>query len=137
MKYKIFNHEILLPTNKKFGFFFSIVFAIITFYLFTVNKFNLVLFFSLISIIFFVLGFINSILLTPFNKAWMFFGFLLSLIVGPIVLAIIFFGLFTPIAIIMRIFGRDELKLRITPVLTYWKKRNPNLEINQSFTNQF
>ncbi len=39
-------------------------------------------------------------------------GILLGMIISPIVLGIIFFGILTPYGIIMRIFRRDQLRLK-------------------------
>jgi hypothetical protein len=40
--------------------------------------------------------------------------------VSPIVLGIIFFLLITPVAIITRLFGRDELLIKKREVPSYW-----------------
>ena len=90
-----------------------------------------------ISLIFFLATILKDSLLLPLNKLWMRFGMLLGMIVSPIVLAILFFIMFTPIAIGMRIFKRDELRLRSLNVESYWKIRDQvNLNVT-SFKQQF
>ena len=74
-------------------------------------------------------------LLFPLNKPWMRFD-LLGMVVNPIVLGILFFVLFTPISIIMKIFGRDELQLR-TKNKSYWKRINKKSLSIESFKNQY
>ena len=69
--------------------------------------------FSLIAVILLLIALIKPDLLLPLNKLWMRFGLLLGSFVNPLVLGIIFFGLFTPIAFLMRIMGRDELKIKM------------------------
>jgi len=64
------------------------------------------------------------------------FGILLGRIVSPIVLGIIFFGLFTPIAILMRLIGRDELRLKYTQRQTHWIPRSESIKA-ESFKHQF
>jgi hypothetical protein len=64
------------------------------------------------------------------------FGLLLSMIVSPIVLGIVFFGLFTPIAFLMRIYGRDELKLKFMNKTSHWILRSEPLQTDL-FKNQF
>ena len=64
------------------------------------------------------------------------FGLLLGMIVSPIVLGIIFFGLFTPIATLMRLSGRDELKLKFTQKVSHWIPRNDPIN-SKSFKYQF
>ena len=53
-----------------------------------------------------------------------------------IVLGIIFFGLFTPIAILMRLSGRDELRLKLIKKPSHWILRNETIK-SQSFKHQF
>ena len=47
-------------------------------------------------------------------------GYVLGIIISPIVMAFIFFGLITPYSIVMRIIGRDELRLIKTVNKSYW-----------------
>ena len=51
------------------------------------------------------------------------FGILLGVIINPIIMGIIFFGIFTPIAVLMRFFGRDELRLNFKKRKTHWINR--------------
>ena len=125
-----------LPSNKKFGFFFTFVFAVTAVYfLYSVNM-ALVYTFITISLSFLVITLVKSDILLPLNKLWMRLGILLSMIMSPIVLGIIFFGLFTPIALIMKVTGRDELRLKLNKNKSYWVKRIEQINSN-SFNNQF
>jgi hypothetical protein len=77
-------------------------------------------------------------LLAPFNQAWALLGAAINRIVSPIVLAILFFALFTPLALLLRAFGRDELRLRGAPgKATYWRLREPPGPEPASFRRQF
>ena len=80
---------------------------------------------------------INAKLLLPLNKIWMRFGFLLGSIINPIVLGIIFFVLFTPYGIVMRIFGRDELRLKkVINKKSHWVLRSetqPQTDFRKQF----
>ena len=125
-----------LPSNRKFGFFFSIVFLAAAIY-FYINKTDLVVYvFGILSGLFFVITFVKADLLLPLNKLWMRVGFMLGIIMSPIVLGIIFFFLFTPIAFLMRLSGRDELKLRLKKQPSYWIKRDKEAQ-SGSYKNQF
>ena len=129
--------EIKLPSNRKFGFFFTIIFLIISAYFFFNESYKSGYFFLLISIIFFIITILKAELLLPLNKLWMRFGFTLGLIINPIVLGIIFFLIFTPIGLIMRLFKRDELRLKIKKRDSHWKLRtekNVNVDL---FKQQF
>ena len=65
------------------------------------------------------------------------FGVLIGIVVSPIVLGMIFFGLFTPISIIMKLIGRDELSLKIFNRDSFWKERNDIQNDSETFFNQF
>ena len=58
------------------------------------------------------------------------------MIVSPIVLGIIFFGLFTPIAMLMRVIGRDELRLKFTQKVSHWISREEPVK-SETFKHQF
>ncbi len=125
--------NIKLPSNRNFGIVFFIVFLIIA--LWPVLKQNEIRIWSLIiSFIFFVLGLINSRLLTPLNKLWFKFGILLGNIISPIIMGIVFFLVVTPTGLIMRFFRKDILKLKKNSSDSYWINKN---NTNSSMRNQF
>ena len=128
--------EMELPSNRKFGLFFTIVFVVVSVYFFYSTKVMWAYAFTLASLIFLVITFVKSDALLPLNKLWMRFGLLLGMIVSPIVLGIIFFGLFTPIAIMMRLSGRDELRMKFTQKASHWISRNESIAPD-SFKHQF
>ena len=64
------------------------------------------------------------------------FGLVLGMVVSPIVLSIIFFGLFVPIGLVMRLSGRDELRLKFTHKESHWIVRK-GLISSESFKQQF
>jgi len=128
--------KIELPSNRKFGIFFTFVFALCACYFFYNNA--LIFAYALIgtSITFFLVSMLKSDILLPLNKLWMSFGLLLGMIVSPIVLGLIFFGIFTPTALLMRLFRRDELRLRFKNKKSHWIARNQPIE-PMSFKLQF
>ena len=128
--------EIELPSNRKFGFFFSFVFALAAAYFYFSTNVSWAYVFIATALIFLIITLIKSDALLPLNKLWMRFGLLLGMIVSPIVLGIIFFGLFTPIAILMRLSGRDELRLKFTQKASHWISRGEPIK-SESFKNQF
>ena len=128
--------KVKIPSNHKFGFFFSTIFLLASFYSYYIENEIMVYIFSALFGIFLVVTIINAKVLLPLNKLWMKFGILIGMIVSPIVLGIIFFGIFTPIAILMRLAGRDELHLRFKKKKTYWINRK-TLNIFDFFKKQF
>jgi len=124
--------NIKLPTNRNFGIVFFIVFLSIA--LWPMLSQNDIRIWSLIiSLIFLILGLINSKILTPFNKLWLKFGLLLGSIVAPIVMAAVFFLVVTPTGLIMRLFRKDLLNLKKNKT-SYWIKRD---NTKSSMRNQF
>ncbi len=128
--------EIELPSNRKFGIFFTFVFALAAAYFYNSDIMTWAYLFSATSLIFLVITVVKDELLLPLNKLWMRFGLLLGIIVSPIVLGVIFFGLFTPIAMLMRLSGRDELKLKFSRKASHWISRSEPIK-SGSFKNQF
>ena len=114
-------------SNKSFGILFFIVFLGFGLWPITYeDKPNIYL--LIISIIFLILGLINSKLLSPLNSIWIKFGELLGKIIAPMVMAIVFFIILTPISLIVRLFGNDLLGLKFTKkIKTYWIKRKKDI----------
>jgi energy-coupling factor transporter transmembrane protein EcfT len=128
--------EIKLPSNKKFGFFFTFIFAAAAAYFYNSENMTWSFVFVAVSFIFLFITLIRDALLLPLNKLWMRFGFLLGMIISPLVLGVIFFGLFTPIAMLMRLSGRDELRLKLSNKSSHWISRSEPIK-SESFKNQF
>ena len=122
-----------LPSNRNFGIVFFVVFLIISFYPLTsdgdIMRWSLV-----ISIIFLILGLINSKILTPLNRVWFKFGIFLGRMVSPIIMALIFFIVVTPIGLIMRLLRKDLLNLKYNKSKSYWIKKNgPKSKMKNQF----
>ena len=125
--------DIKIGSNKSFGIVFAIVFGLIAFW--PLIKGNDIRLWSIIiSIIFFGLGLINSKILTPLNKLWFKFGIFLGNFIAPIVMGIIFFFVVTPTGIIMKLLGKDLIKLKKNYEKSYWIEKK---DIKSSMKNQF
>ena len=128
--------EIELPSNRKFGFFFTFIFSVAAAYFYYSANISWAFVFIVAAVIFLIVTLVKSDALLPINKLWMRFGLILGMIVSPIVLGLIFFGMFTPIAILMRLSGRDELKLKFTQKSSHWISRAEQTK-SVTFKNQF
>ena len=126
-------HKLKIGSNRSFGIIFFIVFLIIALWP-ILNSEDIRVWSFIISIFFFFLGIFNSKLLTPLNRLWMKFGLLLGKIVSPVVMSVIFFGIVTPTGLVMRIFGKDILKLNKNNNNSYWENRDNS---NNNMNNQF
>ena len=127
------NTEIKIGSNKSFGIVFFIVFLLIAIYP-LINNGELRIWSLVVAIIFFILGLVNSKVLTPLNKLWFKFGLLLGKIVSPLIMGIIFFFVVTPTAFIMRIIGKDLLNLKFNNKKSYWiEKTGPKSKMKNQF----
>lgn len=115
--------DMALPTNRKFGFFFAFVFVAAGVYFYAQGGGLSVAVFASLAGVFLVVTLVRADLLLPLNKAWMGLGLLLGMIISPIVLGLLFFGLITPVAVLTRAFGRDELRLKRRLRASYWRDR--------------
>ena len=114
-------------SNKSFGILFFLVFLGLGLWPLT-NDNSPNIYLIIISIIFLILGLLNSKLLSPLNSFWIKFGELLGKIIAPVVMAIIYFLILTPISLMVRLFGKDLLGLKFSKQLkTYWMKRKKDL----------
>tara|TARA_Y100000590_G_scaffold97091_1_gene110360 strand:- start:166 stop:549 length:384 start_codon:yes stop_codon:yes gene_type:complete len=125
--------DVKLPSNKSFGIVFAAFFSIISFWP-MLNGSEIRIWSLIIAVIFFILGLINSKILTPLNRLWFKFGLMLGKIVSPIVLGIVFFLVVTPTGIIMRLIGKDSLNLKKKNYESYWIEKDNE---NNTMKNQF
>lgn len=126
----------LKPSNKKFGLFFCGIFFVTAIFYYV--KSNILI--SLVCLVFSIL-FLAAIkfkpgILEPLNTVWFRLGLMLGKVSGPIVMSAVFFLVITPVALGMRLFKRDPLRLKANRLglTSYWVARN---EPPNSFHNQF
>lgn len=129
--------DVKLPSNRKFGFFFTVVFGVAGVYFLYKGTVSTSYALLSLAVLFLIATLVKSELLLPLNKMWARLGLLLGTIISPIVLGILFFGLFTPIAILMQLAGRDELRLKLKTRASYWKARETSGRSSDMFKHQF
>ena len=113
-------------SNKNFGIVFFIVFLLIAVWP-LIDGQSLRVWSLIVSLIFLVLGLLNSKLLNPLNLAWVKFGKILGKVVAPIVLGVIYFIIITPIGLFLRLIGKDLLQTKFSKNNSYWIKREKNI----------
>lgn len=124
--------RIKISSNKSFGIVFFIFFIAVAFYPLLINE-EYRLWALIISLVFLILGLVNSSILTPLNLLWFKFGILLGRIVSPIVMAFVFFIVVTPTGLIMKLLQKDLLKLKKTNKKSYWIERKSKSEMKNQF----
>jgi Saxitoxin biosynthesis operon protein SxtJ len=87
---------------------------------------------------FLAVAFVAPTLLAPFNRLWLRFGLFLHKIVSPLVLGVMFFLVITPMGVLMRLFGKDPLRLKLDRASeSYWIPRQPPGPPPESLKDQF
>ena len=126
--------NIKIGSNKSFGIVFFLVFLLISTYP-LINNENVRYWSLFVSLIFLILGLLNSAILSPANKLWFKFGILLGKIVSPLVMIIIYFFMVTPIGLLMKLFKKDLLNLTFDDKKkTYWiEKTEPKSKMKNQF----
>ena len=125
--------NIKVGSNRSFGLVFFVVFFLIATYP-LLSKGEVRLWSLFISIIFLILGILNSKILSPLNKIWFKFGIFLGKIVSPLIMGLIFFVVVTPIGILMRFLNKDLLNLKFNKNSTYWIEKNgPKSKMKNQF----
>ena len=127
------NKDIKISSNRSFGLVFFVLFLVIGLWP-LINDNEIKIWSIVISVVFLVLGLLNSKLLLPLNKLWFKFGLLLGKIISPLVMVIIFFLVVTPIGYLMRMLKKDLLNLKFNDEKSYWIEKN---EPKSKMKNQF
>ena len=127
------NDDIKIGSNRSFGIVFFIVFFLISLYPLLYGE-SIRVWFLAISLIFLILGLVNSKILSPLNKVWFKFGIILGKIISPVIMGIIFFFVVTPIGLLMRLLGKDVLNLKYDKKKSYWiEKSGPKSKMKNQF----
>ena len=119
--------------NRSYGLKYSIIFFIISL-MPLLNSEAYRLWALIISLIFLFLGVIDSQVLSPFKSAWIKLGEFLGKVIAPIVMFLVFFTILTPTGIILRLFGKDLLKIKKDKTCkSYWVDRKNISSMNRQF----
>ena len=125
--------DIKISSNRSFGIVFFIVFLLIALYPLIYSG-EIRVWSAIISLIFLMLGLLNSKILSPLNKIWFKFGILLGKIISPLVMGIIFFFVVTPTGLLMKILKKDLLNLKFNSDKSYWiEKTEPKSKMKNQF----
>ncbi len=128
-----------LPSNRSFGLSFFAIFAAWVAYSLFRHHYNLsVGVAAFAAMIFFILAIAAPNTLYSLNVAWFKLGEVLGKVVSPVIVGGIFLFVLTPVAVLLRIAGRDELSLRPATVKSWWIDRGqPESFPSDGFKNQF
>lgn len=109
-----------LPTERNFGLVFAAAFSVLG-GLRTWHGHGDGLVWFAVAAVFAAMAWLWPAPLRPLNLVWARLGALLHRIVTPALMGVIFFGVFAPMGVLMRLLGKDPLRLRRDPqATTYW-----------------
>ena len=99
---------------------------------------SLYMVFWAIGLIFFILAQAQAVLLQPVYKIWMGLAFCLGWVNTRIILMLVYYLVVTPIGLMMRLFRKDILNLRLEKgAQTYWLKREVRNSAKESYERIF
>ncbi len=120
-------------SNKTFGILFFVVLLLVGLWP-IINNENPRVFLIILSLLFLILGLLNSKLLTPLNIFWIKIGEVLGKFISPIVMFLIYFTILTPLSFLIRITGKDLLNIKYSKKKSYWTTRKKDVgPMNRQF----
>ena len=124
-----------LGSDRSFGIVFFVVFSVVGF---IYRDSSASWFWYAAAASFLIAALAVPRVLRPANKLWFLFGMALGRITTPIVMGILFYLVVTPTGLIVRMLGKDLLRLRIDKAATtYWIERRPPGPDPKSMNQQF
>lgn len=130
-------HEVKASSNRGFGFVFAAVFLIVAGWP-LVSGGTPRWWAAVVAVAFVAITVTMPKLLALPNRLWLRLGFLLNRIMSPILLMLMFYAMVTPMGVLKRLFGKDNLRLkRGDSNETYWIARTPPGPKPDSLNHQF
>jgi saxitoxin biosynthesis operon SxtJ-like protein len=124
-------------SDRSFGLVFTAFFALAGLWP-LVHKRPLRLWALVISAAFLLVALALPGVLHPLNLWWARLGKLLSKVTNPVITGAMFYMIFTPAGLLLRLFGKDLLRLKYDRnATTYWIRRDPAGLSPESMRNQF
>lgn len=131
------DEQVKSSSDRVFGLVFFVVFALVSIWpvLFG-NPFRW--WTAPFAAIFLALALLAPQVLAPLNRQWTKLGLLMHRVVNPLVMGLLFFVAITPMALVLRLLGKDLLRLKLDPAATsYWIARTPPGPSSDSMRRQF
>ena len=124
-------------SERSFGVVFAVVFVIIGL-LPLWDGGPLRLWALIVAGAFLAAGLFVPVILRPLNRLWFLFGIALHKVMSPLIMGLMFYLTVTPIALIMRMVGKDPHNRRFDPnTKSYWVKRDPPGPAPETMRQQF
>ena len=131
------DEKLVTGSDRSFGLVMAVAFAVVT----ALNAWHagrLWPWTGGLAVLFLATALLRPRVLNPLNRIWMRFGLLLHKVVNPIIMALLFFGTVWPTGLVMRMMGRDLLRLKREPqAASYWIVRSPPGPSPETMKDQF
>ncbi len=125
------------PELRKFGLTIGIFLLVIAGFLFWKQRPSFP-YFAYIGGGFALLGLAAPIILKPIYKVWMSFAVVMGFVMTRVILTVLYFGMFTPIALLTKLLGKDLLDQRLDKnAASYWVQRPATTFVPKSAENMF
>jgi hypothetical protein len=117
--------ELRVSSDRGFGLVFTALFFLVAFW--PLRKAGHIrLWAVVIAVLFLAAAFLRPAALHPLNRLWAQLSLLLSMIVNPVIMGLVFLAAITPLALVLRLLGKDLLRVRYDPgAASYWLQRQP------------
>jgi uncharacterized membrane protein YhaH (DUF805 family) len=124
-------------SNRSFGVLFVIVFGVVSLWpLWSGGAVRL--WAAAVAAVFAVITVVAPQLLAALNRGWFLLGQAMHKVVNPLVMGLIYFGCVVPTGLVLKLLGKDTLRLRRDPEATsYWIVREPPGPARGSMSRQF
>jgi hypothetical protein len=125
-----------MEKNKSLGILLSGLFYMLAGYFFLIKD---VLFYPsiCIAIILTLVTILKPEIITPLTRIWFALSNKMAGVINPITLGVFFFLIITPIGLVSKIFGRDEMRLKRKNKKSYWIEKANNSLVDEPFRKQF
>lgn len=132
-----YGRKVTAGSERSFGIVFACVFALIGLVPWALGH-GLRVWALIVAALFLGAAYLAPKLLAPLNRLWFRFGLVLHAVVNPLIMGLIFFGAVLPTGLMVRLFGKDLLRLkRDASAKSYWIERDPPGPAPESMTRQF
>jgi len=130
-------HVVEGSSDRSFGVVFTVAFALIAFLPLWRGE-SPRWWAAGVAVVFASITLARPALLAAPNRLWTKLGVLLGKVVAPIALGVLFYGVIAPLGLVMRLAGKDPLRLKLDRAAdSYWITREPPGPLPDSMNNQF
>jgi len=110
-----------IQQNRKFGYTVAIALLVLAAFRIFIRHQNTWWILAAIGVILLLLALIKPLWLNPLRLVWDKIGHVLGIINTYVLLTLFYFVILTPLSLVMRLFGKDILKLKRNKNKTYWE----------------